>query len=192
VVDLLNTYSQEFYARSTVAVARDLVGAVLCRRTPDGGILSAPIIEVEAYTHDDPASHAFRGKTERNAVMFGPPGHAYVYFIYGMYFCLNVVTEPAGTPGAVLIRALDYEGCNGPGRLCRQWSINRSHNGVNLLKPEGELWICRADKLSPKKLGISERIGITQPEAIHLPWRFFVKDHPLVSARNNGRRKVKA
>src|SRR5271156_6623270 len=115
-------YTEEFYARSTLKVAKDLLGCHLHRRLPSGIILSAAITETEAYTADDPASHAFRGKTKRTEVMFGPPGRAYVYFIYGMYYCLNVVTEPEGIPGAILIRGLHGKSghgahLNGPGKI---------------------------------------------------------------------------
>ncbi|HEY9870712.1 MAG TPA: DNA-3-methyladenine glycosylase, partial [Candidatus Obscuribacterales bacterium] len=91
MADLFRSYPQEFYSRDTLTVARDLIGSLLCRRLNGRGILCAPIVEVEAYTADDPACHAARGWTQRCSVMFGPPGHAYVYFIYGMYHCLNVV-----------------------------------------------------------------------------------------------------
>ncbi len=191
VIDLTKTYTQSFYARPTVAVARDLLGAVLCRRTDNGDILSAPIVEVEAYTEDDPACHAFRGKTERNAVMFGPGGNAYVYFIYGMYYCLNAVTEIDGTPGAVLIRAIGSDGCNGPGRLCRRWEINRKHNGMSLLEPNGELWICPGSRVLDLQVAVSGRIGIRQEAAIEYPWRFYLKDHPQVSRLTGVKRKTR-
>ncbi|NUM82081.1 DNA-3-methyladenine glycosylase, partial [bacterium] len=98
---------RSFYHRPTLEVAPELLGKILVRRHR-GIITSGRIVEVEAYTHaDDPASHAFRGQTQRNAVMFGAPGHAYVYFIYGMYYCVNVVTERDGVAGACLIRALE-------------------------------------------------------------------------------------
>ena len=125
-------FSLDFYARSTVDVARDLLGQMLCRRLPDGNIVSAPIVEVEAYTSDDPACHAFRGPTKRCRIMFGPAGRAYVYLIYGMYHCLNVVTEPTGTPGAVLIRAIGVGGGDGPGKLCRMLEIDCLLNDVDL------------------------------------------------------------
>jgi DNA-3-methyladenine glycosylase len=182
---LLTTYPERFYARPTLAVAHDLIGAILCRRTDSGEILTAEIIEDEAYTEEDEACHAFRGKTPRNAVMFGPPGRAYVYFIYGMYFCLNVVTEPAGKPGAILIRALNFENCNGPGKLCREWNITRNENGVNLTDPSGELWISKGKPVKESDIIVTKRIGITQAEAVDRPWRFHLNEHPLVSGRAN-------
>ena len=116
---------RRFYARPTVEVARDLLGAVL-----ECGGRRGRIVEVEAYLPEgDAAAHAFRGRTRRTEVLYGPPGHAYVYFIYGMYHCLNVVAEPEGTPGCVLIRAV--EGCAaGPGRLTRAFGITLEHNGL--------------------------------------------------------------
>ena len=179
MVDLSRTYQQDFYRRDTLAVARELLGAVLCRQTSDGQVLHGPIVEVEAYTEDDPACHASRGLTPRCSVMFGPPGRAYVYFIYGMYHCLNVVTEPEGTAGAVLIRAVGAEGTNGPGKLCRQWQIDWSHNGASLLMPGSDLWICAGDAIPDSQVVRSPRIGITSATDRH--WRFYLKDHPSVS-----------
>src|SRR6478752_6935252 len=131
----------DFYARNPVAVAQDLVGATLL---VDG--VGGPIVETEAYAHDDPASHSFRGRTPRNAAMFGPPGRAYVYLVYGMHWCFNVVSAPEGAGQAVLVRALEpLEGlelmrrrrsrtderelCRGPGRLTQALGITRAHDG---------------------------------------------------------------
>jgi DNA-3-methyladenine glycosylase len=174
-----STYSEDFFARPTVEVARGLLGAVLCRRLPDKTVLRASIVEVEAYTQEDPACHAFNGKTNRCGVMFGQPGRAYVYFIYGMYFCLNVVTEPEGRPGAILIRALAADGTNGPGKLCREWQIDRQHNGINLLTAKSDLWIEQGEPVDPGLIMVSTRIGISSGQ--DKPWRFYVKGHPCVS-----------
>ncbi|HEY9783916.1 MAG TPA: DNA-3-methyladenine glycosylase [Candidatus Obscuribacterales bacterium] len=172
--------TRDFLSRPTVEVARGLLGVQLVRRHESGLILRAPIVEVEAYTEDDPACHAFRGETDRCRAMFGPPGHAYVYFIYGMYFCLNVVTEPKGKPGAVLIRAIGSENTNGPGKLCREWQINRSHNGLDLLDMKnGELWLEPGTVYGDDEVVVTPRIGINV--ATERMWRFFVKDHPSVS-----------
>ena len=147
---------RDFYLQSTLDVTGQLIGKWLLRRTADG-IAGGMIVETEAYIgHDDPACHAAVGKTARNATMFGPPGHAYVYFTYGMYHCLNFVTAPAGTPEAILIRALDpVEGIElmqhrrgrdkltdlttGPGKLCIALDIDRSHDGADLLG--GAMWV---------------------------------------------------
>ncbi len=170
-----------FFARPTVDVAPDLLGVQLVRTLPSGEILRAQIVEVEAYTEDDPACHAFRGITDRCRVMFGPPGFAYVYFIYGMYFCLNVVTENDGTPGAVLIRALGIPGGDGPGKLCRLWNIDKTQNGVDLLDPASTLYLEAGTKYGARQISVTERIGINV--AVERPWRFFVTDHPHVSGK---------
>lgn len=164
-------HTEEFYARPTLKVARDLLGCHLHRRLPSGIVLSAEITEVEAYTVDDPACHAFKGKTKRTEVMFGPPGRAYVYFIYGMYYCLNVVTEPIGIPGAVLIRGLQGTGLNGPGKICKRWQIDRELNGANLMWPDSLLWITKRLPGIKPKIQTSERIGISQAQ--DRLWRFY-------------------
>jgi DNA-3-methyladenine glycosylase len=173
---LLTTYPEEFFARSTVAVARDLIGVHLNRRLATGDVLTATISEVEAYRQDDPASHSFRGETKRCQVMFGPPGRAYVYFIYGMYYCLNVVTEEIGTGGAVLIRGLLAEGLNGPGKICRQWQIDKRFNGTNLLDPASDLWLSKPHKKVEHPIEVSPRIGISK--ATDKLWRFYIKQEP--------------
>jgi DNA-3-methyladenine glycosylase len=142
---------RRFYARPALDVAQDLLGHELVWRG-EGGTLGGIIVEVEAYGGaDDPASHAFRGATARNRTMFGPPGHAYVYFTYGMHHCVNVVTGRAGEPGAVLVRALaprthlalwrarrpDLDPlriASGPGRVCRALGLGRVHDGLDLTK----------------------------------------------------------
>lgn len=160
-------------------MARDLLGTFLCRRLDDETVLSAAIVETEAYTEDDPACHAFRGKTSRCEVMFGPGGFAYVYFIYGMYNCFNVVTEAEHTAGAVLVRAVAFDGANGPGKLCRAWEIDRSHNGANLMDSSSPIWIAKGTALSDKDIAITPRIGLSV--AVENLWRFTVKGHPSVS-----------
>lgn len=183
MVKSISTYPRHFFARPTVDVAGDLLGAWLCRRLQDGTIIKALIVETEAYTADDPACHAFRGLTPRCEVMFGAPGRAYVYFIYGMYFCFNVVTEKEGTAGAVLIRAVGIDGGNGPGKLCRVLQITREDNGADLCDANGELWIeQRAGELSPAEVGVSIRVGISVAQ--DRPWRFFLKNHPGVSVKS--------
>jgi DNA-3-methyladenine glycosylase len=167
-----DTYCESFFARPTLTVARQLLGTVLHRRLPSGVILHAQITEVEAYTADDPACHAFRGKTPRSCVMFGPPGRAYVYFIYGMYHCLNVVTEPDGVPGAVLIRGLSLAGLDGPGKLCKAWQIDRSLNGMSLMDPCLDLWITPRSNIGRYQIKSSPRIGISKGQ--EKMWRFYL------------------
>ncbi len=160
-------------------MARDLLGTFLCRRLKDGTVLSGAIVETEAYTEDDPACHAFRGKTSRCEVMFGPGGFSYVYFIYGMYHCFNVVTEAENTAGAVLIRGVAADGANGPGKLCRAWSIDKSLYGANLMDSTSPIWIAKGTSVSDKDIAITPRIGLSV--AVENLWRFTVKGHPSVS-----------
>ncbi|MBZ0189971.1 MAG: DNA-3-methyladenine glycosylase [Candidatus Obscuribacterales bacterium] len=171
--------SYEFFQGSTLDTARNLLGRRLWRKLPDGSVLHGPIVEVEAYTEDDPACHAYRGETPRCRVLFGPPGHAYIYFIYGMYHCLNLVTEPEGKAGAVLIRAVGAEGTNGPGRLCRQWSIDKSLNGVDMTRSDSPIWLSRGSRVADSDVETTARIGLSV--AVDRLWRFAVKDHASVS-----------
>ena len=167
-----------FFARSVHAVAPDLVGATLLFNGAGGRI-----VEVEAYHHTDPAAHSFNGRTARNAVMFGPPGKAYVYRSYGIHWCLNFVCEADGSASAVLIRALEPdEGvarmrrrrrvtdlrllCSGPGRLCEALGITGAHNGMALDRPPFAL---RA-RAGPVDIFVGPRIGISK--AVEQPWRF--------------------
>jgi DNA-3-methyladenine glycosylase len=169
-------HPEQFYARSTLKVAKDLLGCYLNRRLPSGLVLSAEITDVEAYTANDPACHAFNGKTKRTEVLFGPPGRAYVYFIYGMYYCLNVVTEPEGIPGAVLIRGLktvDIKSANlnGPGKICKHWQIDKELNGMLLNDADSSLWITQRNNSVNPKILKSTRIGINKAQ--DKLWRFY-------------------
>lgn len=172
---------RSFYSRSTLDVARDLLGCVLHRKL-GRRVLRGRIVEVEAYT-DDAASHSRGGKrTPRNGIMFGPAGHAYVYFTYGMHHCLNAVTETDGTPGAVLIRGLDgIAAAAGPARLCRALSIDLAQNGLDLTR-DPTLWIEPAPCAAPERVVQTTRIGIRQ--AVDLPWRFYLKGSPGVSRKS--------
>lgn len=175
-----------FYNRDTTLVARDLLGMHLVHRTSTG-LYVGKIVETEAYLGvKDRACHSARGRTPRTEVMFGPPGYAYVYLIYGMYCCLNVVTEGAGTPTAVLLRALEpvtnfNDNASGPGRLCRTLEIDRNHNGVDLCCPR-QLFITRPNESLTFRIARSPRIGVDY--AGH--WarrllRFHVSGNPFVS-----------
>ena len=188
---------REFYSRFTPAVAKDLLNRNLVRRL--GGLcLEGKIVEVEAYRgSDDPASHAYRGRTSRNSVMFGKPGVAYVYFTYGMHYCLNVVTEKEGVPGAVLIRALEpLRGieamkkrrrtselgtlANGPARLTQAMAITRKLNGIDMTVP-GELFVSAASPNPRPRIVASTRIGIRLGR--EKPWRFYTEGNAYVSVR---------
>jgi DNA-3-methyladenine glycosylase len=178
-----------FYARPTATVARALLGCVLCHDAGDT-VRRGRIVEVETYTDDD-ASHARAGRrTPRNAVMFGPPGHAYVYFTYGMHFCFNVVTERVDQPGAVLIRGLDgLPAAHGPGRLCRALGIDRRHDGLDLTSGAA-LWI-ESGGLEPGARVIrTRRVGIRRATA--LPWRLYVAGSPGVSRRDRDAEAARA
>jgi DNA-3-methyladenine glycosylase len=156
---------RSFYSRPTVEVARSLLGCVLELHGRGGRI-----IEVEAYLPaGDEAAHAFRGRTPRTEVLFGPPGHAYVFLNYGMHHCLNVVAEPPGTPGCVLIRAAEGLG-DGPGKLTRALGVTLEHYGCDLTR--GPLLIRRGR--APSRIEVTPRIGIKRSAS--LPLRFLARD----------------
>lgn len=176
-----------FYRAPTQEVARGLLGQLLVRnfgagveQAKGGDILAARIVEVEAYTQEDPACHAFNGPTKRCQVMFGPPGYAYVYFIYGMYHCLNVVTEDEGRGCAVLIRGLVAPFTNkskksdksllGPGKICRNWGIDLSHNGLPLFEKSSPVCILRQEAALNENVRVTPRIGISK--GVDLEWRY--------------------
>jgi DNA-3-methyladenine glycosylase len=172
---------RSFYARGTVEVARDLLGKVIRH-----GPASARIVETEAYLGvGDAAAHSARGPTPRTRVIFGPPGHAYVYLIYGMHYCLNIVAEPEGVAGCVLIRAVEPVGAvagaallsNGPGKLTRALGITLDHYGADLTR--GPITLHKPADQESFEIEISPRIGISQ--AAELPLRFFIRGNRFVS-----------
>jgi DNA-3-methyladenine glycosylase len=183
----LRSLKRPFFARSVHEVAPELIGATLLIDDVGGRI-----VEVEAYHHTDPAAHSFRGMTDRNAVMFGPPGYAYVYRSYGIHWCLNFVCEPEGSASAVLIRALEpLEGlakmrrrrgladerllCSGPGRLAQALGVTHAHNGLALDRLPFELY---AREGKPEVV-TGVRIGLTK--AAELPWRYGLKGSKYLS-----------
>jgi DNA-3-methyladenine glycosylase len=178
---------RDFFARSVHEVAPDLIGVTLL---VDG--VGGPIVEVEAYDQEDPASHAFRGRTERNAVMFGPPGHVYVYRSYGIHWCINFVCDAPGRAEAALIRALAPEHgieemrarrgvlaeralCSGPGKLCQALAITRAHDGLALDAPPFEL----IERTGTPTIVTGPRIGITR--AVEHSWRYGLAGSPFLS-----------
>jgi DNA-3-methyladenine glycosylase len=192
---------RESFGGPSVGVAPALLGCVLSARSPDGDV-AVRLTEVEAYLGEaDPASHAYRGKTNRNAVMYGEPGHAYVYFTYGMHFCVNLVCQPAGTASAVLLRAgavltgatlarhrrsagkrtepATRDLARGPARLCQALGIDRSLDGADVCDPDSALRIFGP---GPPGTVISSgpRVGVST--AATVPWRFWVAGDPTVSA----------
>jgi DNA-3-methyladenine glycosylase len=188
---------REFFARPADQVAPDLLGCVLEHETADG-LVAVEITEVEAYAGEaDPASHAYKGRTARNGVMYGPPGHAYVYFTYGMHFCVNLVCLPAGIPHAVLLRAgRVIEGeelarsrraaaiaardlARGPARLCQALDIDRDLDGADACVPGSPLRIRSGSLPAESKVRSGPRIGISR--AAEVPWRFWLDGDPTVS-----------
>jgi len=172
---------RSFYARPTIEVARDLLGKVIRH-----GPASARIVETEAYLGiGDAAAHSARGPTPRTKVIFGPPGHAYVYLIYGMHYCLNIVAEPKGVAGCVLIRAVEPVDAvagtalssNGPGKLTRSLGITLKHYGVDLTR--GPITLHEPTDQESFEIATSPRIGISQ--AAELPLRFFIRGNRFVS-----------
>lgn len=214
--------NRDFYNRNTLTVSKELLGKYLiCKvdstklnsvlsysskvKGEDQGnkklILVGKIVETEAYKGpEDLASHASRGRTPRTEIMFGPPGYAYIYLIYGMYFCLNVVTEPEGYPAAVLIRAIElvkegikggrrdikgYKGkdllTNGPGKLCRYFGIDKSVNGIDICG--NVLWVEDRNEIVKKEdIVVAKRIGVDYAKHCKdRKWRFYIKNNPCVS-----------
>jgi DNA-3-methyladenine glycosylase len=170
---------RSFYARPTVDVARGLLGKWIRH----GGAVGR-IVETEAYLgQGDAAAHAARGMTPRTKVLFGPPGHAYVYFIYGMHYCLNISAEPEGAAGCVLIRALEPVSgiagdTSGPAKLTRALGITLRHTGADVTR--GPILIYSPDeKPEPFEIGVSPRIGITK--SVDLPLRFYIRGNRFVS-----------
>ncbi len=179
---------RDFFDRPTLQVARDLLGRLLVRCL-DGQRLSGRIIEVEAYIgEEDQASHAHCGRTPRNAAMYGPPGHAYVYLIYGMHHCLNLVTEAEGFPAAVLVRALEpLEGVarmralrgpgrdltGGPGRLCQALAIDRRFDHTDLCAEDALLFVEEGWPAEEAAVIVGPRVGVRgDAETRARPWRF--------------------
>ncbi|GAA2803725.1 DNA-3-methyladenine glycosylase [Saccharopolyspora taberi] len=193
-------------AHDPLWVARHLLGCELRSTSPQGDV-RVRLVEVEAYRGgDDPASHCYRGRTERNAVMFGPAGHLYVYFVYGMHFCINVVCLTDGVPGAVLLRAgeittgadlartrrpavrKDAQLASGPARLASVLGITGEHNGIDLTAPDSPITLHNGHPVDEDDVRTGPRVGVAT--AMDLPWRSWVDGSPAVSAyRRGGRRR---
>jgi DNA-3-methyladenine glycosylase len=187
--------------------ARLLLGCVLVSDVGDTRVTTR-LVEVEAYRGTgDPASHTYRGRTERNAVMFGPAGHLYVYFVYGMHFCANVTSMTDGVAGAVLLRAgevvegietarvrrptsrSDAELARGPARLTAVLGLDRGHNGLDLTDPESPVRLYAGEPVPDEAVRTGPRVGVAT--AVEVPWRWWVAGSPAVSAyRRGGKRRV--
>jgi DNA-3-methyladenine glycosylase len=200
---MIRLLPREFYLQNTLTVAQRLLGQMVRRRMPSGELLAGIIVETEAYLADDPACHAFRGQTPRNRTMFGPPGHAYVYFTYGMHMMLNLVCAPEGIGEAVLIRAIEpVEGVeimrrnrhgiestrqltNGPGKLAQALALTRQEeDGVDVTAPDSPLQVCAQpvqEREQEREVVATTRIGISR--GIDSPWRYYIRGNPFVSRR---------
>lgn len=197
-VPLERQLTQEELAVDPVDAAKLLLGCVL-----EAGEVRVRLVEVEAYRGgDDPASHCYRGRTPRNEVMFGPAGHLYVYFVYGMHFCANVVSLTDGVPGAVLLRAgevisgleeartrrpaarSDIELAKGPARLTSVLGLERHHNGVDLTDPASPVRLLAGDPVPPARIHAGPRVGVAV--AVDVPWRFWLEGSPAVSTYRRG------
>jgi DNA-3-methyladenine glycosylase len=200
---------RSFYRRPAFEVAPDLLGQVLVRHLPDGSRLAAAIVEAEAYEPGDPASHAFRRMTSRNAVMFGPPGHLYVYFTYGNHWLMNAVTRREGEGSAVLLRAAiplegrermaqlrgrdeDRELCSGPGKLAQALGVTGLENGEDLVRGDA-VWM--ETGAPPPRVATGIRVGVNV--GLEERWRFWAEGDPFVSRGRPGppsrsRRRVRS
>ncbi|MET7677452.1 DNA-3-methyladenine glycosylase [Streptomyces seoulensis] len=190
---------REFFDRPVLEVAPDLLGRLVVRTTPDGPI-ALRLTEVEAYDGpNDPGSHAYRGRTPRNDVMFGPPGHVYVYFTYGMWHCMNLVCGPEGTASGVLLRAgeivegaeltrerrlsarNDKELAKGPARLATALDVDRSLDGTDTCAPgDTPIRVLAGTPVPPEQVRSGPRTGVAGDGGVH-PWRFWIADDPTVS-----------
>ncbi|WP_442785084.1 DNA-3-methyladenine glycosylase [Amycolatopsis sp. H20-H5] len=199
-------FTREELALDPVELAGLLLGAVLESTGPDGTV-AVRLAEVEAYRGlDDPASHCYRGRTPRNSVMWGPAGHLYVYFVYGMHFCANVVGTVDGQPGAVLLRAGEVVSghdvakarrpaargsgavAKGPAILTSVLGVDRVQNGVDLTDPGSPVRLLTGERVPPSEVRTGPRVGVAM--ATETPWRFWIDGSPAVSAyRRGGRRR---
>lgn len=200
------TVARRRLAGDVLSAARLLLGCHLVADTPDGEV-GVRLVEVEAYRGaDDPAAHSYRGRTRRNAVMFGPAGHLYVYFVYGLHFCANISCLPDGLPGAVLLRGgevvseldvahhrrptarSDAELARGPARLAALLGLTREHNGADVVDPGSAVRLLPGDPVPDDRVRTGPRVGVAAAQ--DLPWRFWVDDSPAVSSyRRGGRRR---
>ncbi|WP_243794090.1 DNA-3-methyladenine glycosylase [Saccharopolyspora gloriosae] len=204
----MSQVTREELAHDPLWVARRLLGCELRSSHPEGDV-RVRLVEVEAYRGgDDPASHCYRGMTQRNAVMFGPAGHLYVYFVYGMHFCINVVCTEDGAPGAVLLRAgevvegvdlarrrrpavrKDVQLASGPARLAGVLGITGEKNGIDLTSPDSPIRLFNGTTVDEDDVRTGPRVGVAT--AVDLPWRSWIDGSPSVSQyRRGGRRRIR-
>jgi len=184
---------KSFFRQDTTSIAKGLLGKYIV-----GGRMVGRIVETEAYLHDDPSSHSFRGKTLRNAPMFGRAGQSYVYFTYGMYHCFNIVTGPKGKGEAVLIRAVEPVSgigimkrnrgvgdvknlCSGPAKFCIAFGLDKRHNEIDMMNERAKIKIMDSGKSEKFDIVETERIGIREKKV--LPHRFYIKGNEFVSKK---------
>ncbi|HSN05980.1 MAG TPA: DNA-3-methyladenine glycosylase [Candidatus Angelobacter sp.] len=189
--------SRAFFRRPSPVVARDLLGRVVVSRTPEG-VVGVRLVEVEAYAgEDDPASHAWRGPTPRTRIMYGRPGHAYVYFSYGVHWCVNLVCEQEGRAAAVLLRAgqvvlgedlarrrrrpgtLAARLASGPGNLAAALGLDGTWAGIDVVAPGSALRLRAGTPVAEEEVAVGPRIGVSR--GVETPWRFLVDGNPCVS-----------
>ena len=201
VQNCMNILPKEFYERKTIVVARDLLGKVIIREIGTQKI-TARIVETEAYAGlDDKASHAHKGRTPRNSIMFGPAGFAYVYFTYGLHHLFNIVTEEVNYPSAVLIRAVEpisglkfiqenrqgrkyHELTSGPAKFTKAFRIDKCFNGVDITIGKS-IWVEDGPAISENRIATTPRIGVGySEECAKWPRRFFIKDNQFISAKS--------
>lgn len=188
-------FDRSFFERSVQRVARDLLGSYIHRIVGDVEFIGR-IVETEAYHQSDPASHSFRGITERTKIMFGEAGFSYVYFTYGMHYCMNIVTGFPGTGEAILFRALEpisgtkemfkrrkkarkeTDLLSGPAKICEAFAVGKEQSGTDLITSD-ELFLTRGSLRKDEKIGVTTRVGITV--GVEKEWRFFIMENPFVS-----------
>ncbi|MGH3512315.1 MAG: DNA-3-methyladenine glycosylase [Pseudonocardiaceae bacterium] len=194
----VRTFAREHLAVDVLAAARLLLGCLVVADRPDGQVV-VRLVELEAYRgSDDPAAHSYRGRTARNSVMFGPPGHLYVYFVYGLHFCANISCLPDGEPGAVLLRGAevvsdlatarlarptarcDADLARGPARLATLLGLRREHNGLDVTDPTSQVRLLPGDPIAAEQVRTGPRVGVAAAQ--DRPWRFWVAGSPAVSA----------
>ncbi|MGH3932522.1 MAG: DNA-3-methyladenine glycosylase [Pseudonocardiaceae bacterium] len=203
VIPTVRTFAREQLVVDVLPAARLLLGCLLVADRPAGQVV-VRLVELEAYRgSDDPAAHSYRGRTARNSVMFGPPGHLYVYFVYGLHFCANISCLPDGEPGAVLLRAgevlsdldvarqyrptarSDTELARGPARLATLLGLGREHNGLDLTDPTSPVRLLPGEPVLAERVRSGPRVGVTSAQDRH--WRFWVHGSPAVSAYRHRR-----
>ena len=179
--------NRQFYNSHPTVVARNLLGCVLCVKQPDGTVKKGIIVETEAYRQDEESCHAFKGVTKRSKTLFMKEGTLYVYFTYGMHYCVNFVTETEGIGSAVLIRALeplfcdDIKICSGPAKLCKALGITTDFNEIDTCADNSKVWIETYENIPEGKVVKTTRIGIKK--AAELPWRYYIKENKCVSKK---------